>query len=40
LLQGCDHGIPTALRDTDGEHDEERIKACLLNNHTVRISLL
>src|SRR5690606_17243061 len=35
LLQSSHQRIPAALGDTDGEHDEERIKPGFFDDHTV-----
>ena len=35
LLQGADQGVPSSFGDSDGEHDEERVEACFLDDHTV-----
>ena len=40
LLQFRHHRVPTALRDADREHDEERIKARLFNNDAVLCQVL
>ncbi|KAF5289997.1 hypothetical protein FQA39_LY19429 [Lamprigera yunnana] len=35
LLQRRQHGVPAALGDADGEHDEERVQARFFDHHAV-----